>query len=974
MLLVGGDQTGAIDTAGNVTLLDITGHQTGGIRTGGDVATLSIDGNQIGTVTTDGSLVAATIVGNQDGDIITGVNLGTLLVGGDQTGAIDTTGDVTLLDFTGHQTGTITTGGDVATLSIDGNQIGTVTTDGSLLAATIVGNQDGDIITGANLGTLEIGGDQTGAIDTTGNVTLLDITGHQTGGITTGGDVATIRIALNQTGTIDTTGNVTLLDITGQQMGGIVAGGNLVTLDIGGNLSGTVDAAGSMTLLQAAGNLSGQVNLGGALNTLDVGGSLTSTGIVSTAAGQAIVNVDITGTLDGLIDAGVAGNRGQISVVNVGTFGTGRIDGSFDGDLTLDVNGRTWLLDPGSSKAFQLQADELRMGSFGGLTRDTFSIQLTESAGATHGSIVVALDASYLDLLVNQLGDDAGIVIHHSDAATTVVRLIGFDGIAGDLQSIDIHGSLTSLGGASNANGGSIVNVDNLTITGDVTAANIAGGVSGTWQTTGGSFDTLVLGGNVSGSIIAQNDIRSLTAAALTPSALVQTITGDIGLITTTVGNMGGNIVAADEIGRLVAAGNLMAYVRGYVDSAGNINALGQTAGRFSFTAANGSNGVTISNGRAEIRVNDPTDVDAGPMPVDFDIRSASVASSIAVDGSVDTVHWTGSAGSLVVGGNLWLAQTGGAMLGSINITGHAERIVIGGNALSNIYAGSIHELRIFGDCRGNVTTGPHNPLDILHVDGNISGYVLVGGNLQTRGSVDMVIAGGVSGIIQGKVNAGGRLNYNGSTYAIEPGFPFIIDSVCLRPEFNSIEHAYGLTTRQAMNDSGPGASRTEELYAGIREAEFLMNGGGLLNGASGGPGGNSFRLWTLRPATSGLHRSIDPARLAAYGDVSPWLVPDHDYTMQARGQLLPVQDAAEEPFAGVAAEESWRLDALLSSTEALDWSASEGSLPLVLQSIADSLRLAALRMMAIVGLTPPPPAATVVAQPLPEPHAPSRQ
>ncbi len=1000
-----GHQSGAIDIIGNATTVNLGANQAGGLTIGGTLGTLTVVGNQTGTMDVTGTVTAFNIGGEQGGTIITGGNVETIAIDAAQTGDLTAGGTVINLTVAGDQTGTITIASHAGSIELGANQLGDVTVGGLVGIFNVAGDQNGTVGVTGNITSLDIDGeqagsftvqsyvdmadiglDQSGTLAIAGHADTITINGSQTGNLTFGNTLSALAIGGDQTGIIDVTGASSVIHIVGEQ-GGIITthnnvdtirtfadqtgdltvGGTLGTLDIAGNQTGTVDTVGTTTLLRVRQNLAGTITTGGAITTLDVDGNLAATGSVSTAAGQAIGVIDIGGTLDGTVQAGTAGSRGDVSTVTYGSAGLGSIDGRFDAGNQLSVNGSNWTLDPGSTNDFTLQNDELRMASVGGLTRDTFSLQLTESAGATLGRVVVALDGTYLSLHLTQLGTDAGISVSNADATETQVNAIGFDGISGNLTEIAIDGSLVSLGGASNANGGNIVDVDDLTISGTLGTANISGGVSGTWQSTAASLGEMTFGGTVSGTITAQQNIGSLTAAALAPGAVVQTISGDIGSISTTSGAMAGTIVAADEIGRLNAAGALTAVVTGYVDSAGNIDALGQTPGRFSFSSAHGSNGVTVTAGRAEVRLNDPTDTDATFMPVDFDVRGASSGSALAIDGSIDTIVWTSHAGGLTMGGDLWHGQVGGDLSGTTVVGGRIEKLEVAGSASGTLSAGRISNLRIGGNSEGTITTAAYQPIDTLYVGGAISGRVLAGGSTDTRGSMTSITAsGGVSGLVQGNFNSTGRLLYNGVTYTIQPNFPFRIDSGGLQPEFTSMEQAYrppsgtdstgmtlGAAPVAALNDA---AARADQLAGAAAGTARRASGA-----ASSSPGGGYHgRLWTVDMSRGGgsADPSIDPARQAAYGDVSPWLIPLEDYRMHSRGQGLT--DGGDAP--GMAddqspaeSEESWRLQDLLEETARDSQTTGSGPLSATVDRLMMGLKLGAERLLASMGLTTGP-------------------
>ncbi|HOI56296.1 MAG TPA: hypothetical protein PLP01_13690, partial [Phycisphaerae bacterium] len=201
---------------------------------------------------------------------------------------------------------------------------------------------------------------------------------------------------------------------------------------------------------------------------------------------------------------------------------------------------------------FEVAEDELRLESMADLTWGDFHVNLLETGGLTMARMWIALDASYISIMVTQLGTDPGIEVVWSGAGSTLVNEIGFDGVTGSLGDVTIDGNLGHLGGASNLNGGQITSVGTLTVsesilgtvsvTGRLDALDVAGDVN---RIVAGSAGELVIGGNLTGGLTVGGSLLSLDVGGNVTGGTVQigsatsvTVGGDLAAPMTVSGRL----------------------------------------------------------------------------------------------------------------------------------------------------------------------------------------------------------------------------------------------------------------------------------------------------------------------------------------------------------------------------------------------------------------------------------------------------
>jgi hypothetical protein len=593
--------TGTLSSSGNANV--------GNLGTAGQVtATGNITGGNLTTagITSTGSLTASTTI-NATGNI-TGGNVttaGQVVATGNVTGGNLTTAGLISAGTTITATGNIT-GGNLTTAGI--------TSTGSLTASTTI-NATGNI-TGGNVSA------GSGIISTTGNInganvnasagitagTTITATGNITGGnlITTG---------VTKTGTLETTGNALI-------GGNLIVNGNITYINIDDLrvedpiiILGTGPNGAPLTsddgLDRGIFMEYYKTGLGNAFMGWDnsTGNMVIASSVNFTA--NDVVGVNSYGTLQaGNLYIQSAVSTGNITGGNLTTAGITNT-GSLTASTTINATGN-------------ITGGNVSAGS--GIISTTGNINganVNATSGITAGTTITATG--------NITGGNlttAGITSTGSLTASTTINATG-----------NISGGNLNTGGTVNATGN--VNGTGAVFSGNVTAANFIGNITGNIDAGGANTniqfnDGDILAGSAaftfnktSNAVIASGNV---SAGNLTTAGQV-VATGNVnggnlvtaGIASVTGNVNGGNLVTA---GQVVATGNV---------TGGNVVAVALVTGANVTATANvtGANVVGTTSGTfANIRIS-TSSID-GPAAGRITINGSDIDTDFAVDG--DTV------------------------------------------------------------------------------------------------------------------------------------------------------------------------------------------------------------------------------------------------------------------------------------------------------------------------------------------------
>ncbi len=508
---------------------------------------------------------------------------------------------------TGATSATLNNADISGTLGMNGELNMTDASTGAVTGATNATLTD-SIITGAldMNGELNMTNASTGAVTGATNATLdnasitgdlgmggeLNMTAASAGSVTGATDAtltdATIDGALNASGTVV---------VDGGSIGSITGSATTVDLD-------NVESIGSITM-----------STDGTLNVTD-----TVTGAVNAANGNTVANatlidsmigsgLNVTGTLDVIGDAGVAGNvtAGNLNVSDGTLFAT-------DGDTLYDVtvNNKT-----------TLSNGEVVAGTF-----TTKELELVDMAGEVEKLIAegnVAMAGTSLD--VTKTDADA-VKVGGSMTLTQGAMLTNAGGaqITGDLK---VDGSVFTNEGAVQA--GSIAVKDGGVLTGTTVTANgvtvtSGGTLAGVVTSTG---DVTVNNGSITGDVTSTGDVTATGA----------TISGDVAAadVKLTNGSTAGDVAAEGSV-------TLAGSTAGDVAAEGSVELAGSIAGN------------VIADGSVKL-----TDATVGAVEADAATLTHStingaltagdtvVSSDVVVKGSADVDGLTVNKGSSLI-------------------------------------------------------------------------------------------------------------------------------------------------------------------------------------------------------------------------------------------------------------------------------------------------------------------------------------
>ena len=707
LTLGGGTITGAIDTAGTITVNQAT-FTTNGII-GGNTATAHIivnDGKILDSNTNGNAITASNITLGSTNGSSTNLKLGSGLV----TAAVDgvSSGNTSKIEFatTG---GKIT--GNIGGVAGAGNGVGTIQVDDGV-AATLNGDAKAGTI---NVGTVASAGAATGQLNVTTAKTV--------------------------TGTVTLIGSTSTL---AQQAGSTITGGVV---------SGTASALGTG---------SGKYNITGTTSfTLGGGGAaaFTSNGVIGTST-----NSFAQFNIGDAVTANLANNVfAATTTVGAGASGVlNQTAGLITGNVVLGAGG-TYSINGGSGFTGTLtganSTDTLNIKS-------NYTTLASQTIGATTAVATVQItDGKTLDLATNNTNLNAGTTIVGTTATGGAVLNIGTGTIAGTITSGSVGtGTVNFKGQGTTANtaviGGTklaTVNIydgNTLTTTQNISATNINIGTSSTGVlTTNSAGGAITLTGLINGGSNGTGTLNVTGGANSTILAAGANIGATNGLAAINIAT-GSTLTAgaADTIKAtqitLTGTGILN------VDSGtvtGKIDGASAGVGTVNFTQSNVTNGNIGSGfGLSAVTITTNKEVNLATN------NNSLAATTITLNGVGSTLD----VGTGAVTGNVVLtgATTGsilnlnstGAVSGTIN--GAADgtgSLNFAGKQTTGGIIGGLHYLDVINvNSGGNVTLGSASTINALTTTVNTGGALNFGGTAHTN-------TGNLVGAGTGTINLG---------------------------------------------------------------------------------------------------------------------------------------------------------------------------------------------------------------------------
>ena len=797
----GGGTVGVLYNAGTVAV-DVTITDTGGASS---LDTFVIDLNNAGAV----SLIATdalSATGGAGNSLFTDSAIATLTL---QTGIA--VADIGALWATGAGAldNGAAPGANSTVVATDGDVTGDFVLDGATSAITAITVTDGGNGTGAFNGGVTTGGDF-GTFTTAGAVT-----DSATGGWTIGDQLTGAWNVLSTSGDIDVTaanGTTASADITittGGIAGDIIATTGGIAGDItatAGGIAGDITAtAGGISgnILATAGAISGDIlaTAGG------ISGNITSTlngisGAITATAGGLSGNVLATaGGISGLITVTADGLSGDVTATAGGISGGITVTaGGLSGNVTATAGGITTA--PIQIVAGGLSGDILATAGGIGAAAD---ITITAGGITATGSIITEAGDIDADIVVTDGGVLSGALITAA-ANFDGVFTVSDDGMAGTLTATtgNITGNFTindGLSGSVTATVGDITST-NFDIT-DTTAGTLSGTIQAGGAVNTGTALTIANGITASGKILAGTDVDGavtitaggiadggvITAAVNIDGAIVITDGGLAGDISTTAGDITGNVTVSDDgvtatgsivaggvggditstitvtddgmAGAITTGGNMTGVITGddlsgtitiggdldgsitATDATtGNVGALVVTGviaptGAITISAAGGAVNVTagaIKTAGSTLGISATTDVDVTVNGTDY--NGASNGAIEADDGAITITADSADAGNLDNGGDVTITTNyivgdvdGGVDDEAVNILGDDVTITLNTRAVAvDTDANVLDDITADGDVTITSLTG-HLTVGTVDADFGMIGAITTTGN-----------------------------------------------------------------------------------------------------------------------------------------------------------------------------------------------------------------------------------------------------
>jgi len=407
--------TGTASGEGTDTLTGIEG-----VTGSSHADTISFDNPVAGaTYTVDGGSGTDTIdlSGFDAGDVTWGTSGGsiTISLGGGQSFIINYTGietielgdatasvvssDTTLSEVTGQRiiidggqvfSVTVTGGGSVDLSYAPASDSLSITDNEGMTGATAIAITD---LTGTDLTVSALTFDEP-VPSLTSNVNLGTVTVNAEEGISSlsvrdgAGTISSLVIGTDLTGDMDVNATVASITVSGDLDGSVEFSGPVTTMSVTGAATGSIAFESTLGAL-STGNLSAELEFGGNVGTIQSSGTVSS-------------DLTIPGTLTSLTATGLTGD-----LAVTGNVGTVLISGNISGNLDLDGN-----------------------------------LTLLSVTGATSGAI--AVEGSVTSIQAGTLGATGILDINGSVGTITATNLTAAMDIAGDLNTVNVSGDISS--------------------------------------------------------------------------------------------------------------------------------------------------------------------------------------------------------------------------------------------------------------------------------------------------------------------------------------------------------------------------------------------------------------------------------------------------------------------------------------------------------------------------------------------------
>jgi hypothetical protein len=663
--------------------------------------------------------------------------------------------------------------------------VGWDTANSVLIAAANV-SINNEVVSVNSYGTFVTGDVRASNVTASGNI----VTGSGSGGNISGANVIsanTVNAATVAATELTTTGNVLLgnsLSVVGNVTAALYTGSAAgLTFIPGGNVVGAVGLAesaniantvvnGNQANITAVGTLTSLTVLGNVAidtDTLIVREDLNAVGIGATPVNKLTVvdnslAVSTVQNIASFYSTGLV--EGDTSVVAVGVDSTNRAvlgylytgAGNANNAMTLGTQGQTALniFANGVAKF----SNKIAVGTVE-IDNVTASITGLAEIDAAVISVTANVTSGNLIALGNVVGNNA-----------TVTNLIqsGTASVTGNLTAGNVNTSGTvSTSGNVQANNISVTSLiattGNISATGNVTAANFIGNITGSFSAPGSNTQVLF---NNNGVIAAQQGlVFDSVANTLTVGGSIST-------------NNGGNLNVAGSISTVgnvtVAAGN----VNSLNVNTQSVTATGAVVGGNISTAGNLSVGSTVTSGNINSsgRISATGNISAAGNIAGGNIISSGIlsAAGTATVGNVSSLGFASAVGN-ITGGNIGTA-------GRITATGN----IVGGNLVSaglisaagNIVTSAFFVGNFLGNITGNIAVTGSNTQLLFNNEGNVGASAgltynsdanvlaiigdvsatgnIIGANLITGGSADITGNIGASNISAATLSLSGNV------------------------------------------------------------------------------------------------------------------------------------------------------------------------------------------------------------------------
>ena len=761
--------TGPLNTAGALTVKDLTVGTLGGTTTITSSGTVTASAGSFGGVIADGALVKTgggtlALTAAQASTDGTAVNAGTLSLG-HATNTLADTGAVVVntgatLDI-GANTDT------VGSLAVNG---GTLAGSGTLTsAAGYVLNAGATVNSRLGNGAITANGAGVSLNNTTGagaltvqsgGTTLTAAAGSTSVSVTGGTLTLTGTGSLLSAATVATSAGATLVTGGADQLSASAAVTNAGTFSVGGNQTvgtfvntGTLSGSGVLTTANyqlgagslVSGNLgAGTVNVTGntgvtgtaAAGTVNVsagtltlsGNNLSDTAAVTNSAGIALAGNDTVGTL---VNTGTVSGAGTLTAATY-NLGTGSLISGNLGAGTVNVTGNTGVtgttaatsVSVASGVALTLDGDNLADSA--AVTNDgTIALNGNDTIGSLVNNAATINGAGTLTAATYALNDGSVINANLGTGAITTqgaVALNGLSGIGGGSLTVS-SGALTlnstSGAGTVSVNDGSLL----ITADGEINNAATVGVSSGASLTTSGinqignatvtNAGTLTLGGNdIVSRLVSNGGVLAGTGRTLTATTGYALNGGSV-----IHANLGaGDVVAKGTVALNGTSGTALTSATDTLSVQSGTTTLAAT----SFATTVGvSNGAALTTASSSLLADTATVTNAGTLTLGGDDTIGALINSgaLAGTGTLTAATYALNGGSVI-----------NANLGAGTVTSNGT-VVLNGTAAAGT-------LRIDS---GTLTTGSADRLaDDAVVTNTVpltAGTLALGGN-ETIGSL----------------------------------------------------------------------------------------------------------------------------------------------------------------------------------------------------------------------------------------------